>query len=53
MALEINIGEEYNVKIEKGKEFDESIFKEVYRQAGKCVEEIIIQSKKKEYLFYK
>lgn len=47
MALEINIGEEYNVKIEQGKRFDKSIFKDVYRQAGKCVEEIIIQSKKK------
>ena len=31
MALEINIGEEYNVKIEQGKRFDKSIFKDVYR----------------------
>jgi transcription initiation factor TFIIIB Brf1 subunit/transcription initiation factor TFIIB len=46
MALEINIGEEYNIKIEKGEEFDESIFKDVYRQAAKCVEEIIVQSQK-------
>ncbi|WP_341220493.1 hypothetical protein [Polaribacter atrinae] len=46
MALEINIGEEYNIKIEKGEEFDESIFKDVYRQAAKCVEEIITQSQK-------
>ena len=46
MALDINIGEEYNIKIEKGEEFDESIFKDVYRQAAKCVEEIIVQSQK-------
>ncbi|PKG51035.1 hypothetical protein [Olleya sp. 1-3] len=47
MELEINIGEEYKIKIEKGNKFDESIFSDVYRQAGKCVEEIILQSKNK------
>ncbi|WP_239761367.1 hypothetical protein [Tenacibaculum finnmarkense] len=30
MALEINIGEEYKIKIEKESEFKNSIFKEVY-----------------------
>jgi hypothetical protein len=44
MALEINIGEEYKIKIEKTEEFEKSIFKEVYTQATKNVEEIILQA---------
>ncbi|NQY28184.1 MAG: hypothetical protein HRT69_01800 [Flavobacteriaceae bacterium] len=44
MALEINIGEEYKIKIEKESEFKDSIFKEVYTQAAKNVEEIILQA---------
>lgn len=44
MALKINIGEEYKIKIEKESEFNNSIFKEVYAQAAKNVEEIVIQS---------
>ncbi|WP_422091033.1 hypothetical protein [Tenacibaculum ovolyticum] len=45
MALEINIGEEYKIKIEKEAEFENSIFKEVYTQAAKNVEEIVLQAK--------
>lgn len=44
MALEINIGEEYKIKIEKVEEFKDSIFKDVYTQANKNVEEIILQA---------
>lgn len=44
MALEINIGEEYKIKIEKTEEFKDSIFEEVYTQATKNVEEIILQA---------
>ncbi|MBU3012266.1 hypothetical protein KO506_12690 [Polaribacter vadi] len=44
MALEINIGEEYKIKIEKTEDFEKSIFKEVYTQATKNVEEIILQA---------
>lgn len=48
MALEINIGDEYKIKIEREKEFKDSIFKEVYTQAAKNVDEIISQSKNDE-----
>ncbi|WP_299122066.1 hypothetical protein [uncultured Tenacibaculum sp.] len=44
MKLGINIGEEYKIKIEKENEFNNSIFKEVYTQAAKNVEEIILQA---------
>lgn len=44
MDLNINIGEEYKIKIEKETEFKDSIFKEVYIQAAKNVDEIILQA---------
>jgi len=43
--MKIVIGEEYKIKIENGTEFNGSIFKNVYNQAAKSVQEIIIQSK--------
>jgi hypothetical protein len=45
-TLIININEEYKIKIEKGKDFNTSIFKEVYEAALKNVEEIVEQSSK-------
>jgi hypothetical protein len=41
MALEINIGEEYKIKIEKETEFKDSIFNDIYTQAAKNIDEII------------
>ncbi|MFV0150920.1 KAP family NTPase [Empedobacter falsenii] len=43
-TLIINLNEEYKIKIEEGKDFYTSIFKEVYEAALKNVEEIITQS---------
>ena len=48
MPLEINIGEEYKIKIEKVHEFEESIFKEVYVQAAKNVNEILLQAQERD-----
>lgn len=48
MALEINIGDEYKIKIEKEIEFKDSIFKELYTQAAKNVDEIISQAQIKD-----
>lgn len=45
-TLIINLNEEYKIKIEAGREFDHSIFKNVYNTALKCVEEIVEQSDK-------
>ncbi|MFV0198150.1 KAP family NTPase [Empedobacter falsenii] len=45
-TLVINLNEEYKIKIEKGSEFDTSIFKEVYEAALKNVEEIVHHSSK-------
>lgn len=39
--LEINLNEEYKIKIEKGNQFEESIFHEVYKEALKNVIEIV------------
>lgn len=39
--LEINLNEEYKIKIEEGKKFNESIFKDVYREALSNVIEIV------------
>jgi len=47
IIMKIVIGEEYKIKIENGNDFDESIFKDVYKQAARSVEEIVIQSKVK------
>jgi hypothetical protein len=44
--LIINLNEEYKIKIEDGKEFNTSIFNEVYEAALKNVEEIVEQSSK-------
>lgn len=43
-TLEINLNEEYKIKIENGNDFNESIFKEVYESALKNVIEIVKQS---------
>lgn len=43
-TLTINLNEEYKIKIEKGYEFHQSIFKDVYINAAKNVVEIINQS---------
>ncbi|EPR72558.1 hypothetical protein ADIWIN_2448 [Winogradskyella psychrotolerans RS-3] len=43
-TLEINLNEDYRIKIEKGKKFNDSIFKEVYVTAIKNVIEIVKQS---------
>lgn len=40
-VLEINVNEEYKIKIENGNQFDDSIFKDVYDEALKNVIEII------------
>ncbi len=45
-TLTINLNEEYKIKIEEAKDFDISIFKEVYSAALKNVEEIVSQSSK-------
>lgn len=45
-TLIINLNEEYKIKIEEGKYFNTSIFKEVYEAALKNVEEIVEQSSK-------
>ncbi|RRJ86908.1 hypothetical protein EG240_15680 [Paenimyroides tangerinum] len=45
-TLIINLNEEYKIKIEDGKNFNTSIFKEVYEAALKNVEEIVEQSSK-------
>ncbi|MDQ7961427.1 MULTISPECIES: hypothetical protein [Flavobacterium] len=41
--LEINLNEEYKIKIENGNEFNQSIFKDVYNDALKNIVEIINQ----------
>lgn len=43
-TLTINLNEEYKIKIEKGNEFHQSIFKDVYINAAKNAVEIIKQS---------
>lgn len=45
-TLIINLNEEYKIKIEEAKNFDTSIFKEVYEEALKNVVEIVNQSSK-------
>lgn len=45
-TLEINLNEEYKIKIENGNDFNNSIFKEVYESALKNVIEIVKQSDK-------
>src|SRR5690606_624903 len=45
-TLVINLNEEYKIKIEEAKDFDTSIFKDVYESALKNVEEIVKQSSK-------
>lgn len=45
-TLIINLNEEYKIKIEEAKDFDTSIFKDVYDRALKNVEEIVNQSSK-------
>lgn len=40
-VLEINLNEEYKIKIEKGNQFEDSIFKEVYKEALKNIIEIV------------
>lgn len=39
--LEINLNDEYKIKIEEGKQFEDSIFHEVYKEALKNVIEIV------------
>lgn len=43
-TIEINLNEEYKIKIEKGNDFYKSIFKEVYESASRNVIEIVKQS---------
>lgn len=43
-TLEINLNEEYKIKIEEGKFFDNSIFKDVYKEALRSVIEIVRHS---------
>ena len=43
-TLEINLNEEYKIKIENGNDFNKSIFKDVYESALKNVIEIVKQS---------
>jgi hypothetical protein len=43
-TLEINLNEEYKIKIEKGNDFNQSIFQNVYDSALKNVIEIVKQS---------
>lgn len=45
-TLEINLNEEYKIKIEKGNDFNKSIFNNVYENALKSVIEIVKQSDK-------
>lgn len=45
-TLIINLNKEYKIKIEEGKDFNTSIFREVYEAALKNVEEIVEQSSK-------
>ncbi|MDQ0595165.1 signal recognition particle GTPase [Chryseobacterium ginsenosidimutans] len=40
-VLEINLNDEYKIKIEEGKQFEDSIFSEVYKEALKNVIEIV------------
>ncbi|PIF63669.1 MULTISPECIES: hypothetical protein [Flavobacterium] len=46
-TLTINLNEEYRIKIEEGKDFHNSIFKDVYINAAENVVEIINQSNSK------
>uniref|UniRef100_A0AAU6WKQ1 DUF87 domain-containing protein n=1 Tax=Chryseobacterium endophyticum TaxID=1854762 RepID=A0AAU6WKQ1_9FLAO len=39
--LEINLNDEYKIRIETGNDFEDSIFKEVYKEALKNVIEIV------------
>lgn len=41
----LNLNEEYKIKIEKGNDFNNSIFKQVYLNASKNVAEVILKSK--------
>ena len=45
-TLEINLNEDYKIKIEKGKDFNQSIFQNVYKNALKSVIEIVKHSDK-------
>lgn len=45
-TLEINLNEEYKIKIENGNQFDQSIFSDVYTAALNNVLEIVKQSEK-------
>jgi ABC-type dipeptide/oligopeptide/nickel transport system ATPase component len=42
--LKINIGDEYKIKIEDGKEFKDSIFNDIYEKAALNIDEIINQA---------
>lgn len=42
--LEINLNEDYKIKIEKGNDFNDSIFKNVYKNAWSSILEIIKQA---------
>lgn len=44
VELKINIGDEYKIKIEKGKDFKGSIFNDIYEKAALNVDEIINQA---------
>ncbi|MBS7565656.1 hypothetical protein KHS38_14690 [Mucilaginibacter sp. Bleaf8] len=52
--LEIQIGNEYKIKFEKGKDLDTSVFKDLYLSAARNVSEILNQqrSKKKKSEFF-
>ena len=45
-TLEINLNEDYKIKIEKGNDFNKSIFQDVYKSALKTVIEIVKHSDK-------
>ncbi|UPQ76747.1 hypothetical protein [Chryseobacterium nepalense] len=51
-VLEINLNEEYKIKIEKGNQFEDSIFKEVYKHALKNIIDIARNSEKNKYSKY-
>lgn len=44
VELKINIGDEYKIKIEKGKDFKGSIFNNIYEKAALNIDEIINQA---------
>lgn len=48
--LKVKIGEEYKIKIEKGKDFESSIFNELYERASVNINDIISQADQKRNL---